>query len=148
MEARWEGDERGTGVGDARVFAPDAERLVEAMRQDQWIAEEPELHLLPHLQQACRPLPFQVGGTAVTEDGVFVVHLDWTGSAYQQGAVRAAVYTLVGSFSEVSTHIRQISDADGRALSFDVTTGFLEGDGDFAPHGHAISIRVTLPDAD
>jgi hypothetical protein len=46
---RWDGDERGEGVGDASDFAPAATTLVEAMRRRHWVAEQPDLHLLLHI---------------------------------------------------------------------------------------------------
>ena len=49
---RWDTDERGTGAGHARDAAPAVQRLVDAMQQDGWVAEEPEAHLLPHITAA------------------------------------------------------------------------------------------------
>jgi hypothetical protein len=46
---RWDDDERGEGVADAGAFAQGAEELVDAMRRPNWVAEQPEVHLLPHL---------------------------------------------------------------------------------------------------
>ena len=53
MARRWDTDDRGTGVGDARALLPEARRLLAAMDADGWVAEEPEAHLLPHLHRAC-----------------------------------------------------------------------------------------------
>jgi hypothetical protein len=56
-DARWDGDVTGGGVGDAGAFADGADELVDSMRLADWVAEEPELHLLPHLRAACENLP-------------------------------------------------------------------------------------------
>jgi hypothetical protein len=54
MDIRWEGDERGHGVGDALGLVPGAEELVTAMSAPSWVAEQPEVHLLPHLARELR----------------------------------------------------------------------------------------------
>jgi hypothetical protein len=53
VPGRWDIDERGRGVADASQFAQGAGELVDAMREPNWVAEEPEAHLLPHLRRAC-----------------------------------------------------------------------------------------------
>jgi len=50
MPERWEGDERGRGVGDASRLRPGAEELVAAMALPGRVAEQPEVHLSPHLR--------------------------------------------------------------------------------------------------
>ena len=72
---RWDGDERGKGVADARNFAPGAASLLDAMQEGTWIAEEPELHLLPHLRHACESLPFELVAARTADDGSFDVDL-------------------------------------------------------------------------
>jgi hypothetical protein len=135
---RWDGDERGEGVADAVSFAPGAEALVEAMRTRNWVAEEPELHLLPHLEQCCESLPFELIGAQVSEDGTFDVDLRWTGETNGIGHVRAAIFALVGSFAEVATYVRQ---RRGDSTVFEVVTGSPEAES-FAPHGHAVRLHV------
>ena len=137
---RWDDDERGEGVADARAFVHDAEELVDAMRRPNWVAEEPELHLLPHLQRSCASLPFELVGARVSEDGSYDVELRWPGETDQIGEVRAAVFALVGGFAEVSTYVRQRRGAD--AVVFEVVTGILGEESSFAPHGHAVRLRV------
>jgi hypothetical protein len=139
-ERRWDGDERGAGVADAQTFAPGAATLVDAMRQGNWVAEEPELHLLPHLRQACEPLPLELAGTRTAEDGTFDVELRWLGETKGQGEVRAAVFALVGGFAELSTYVRQRTDGD--SVVFEVVTGFLDGESRFDPHGHTLRLNV------
>ena len=45
--------QRGDGVADAMKFLDGAAGLIAAMRRPKRMAEQPELHLLPHLEQAC-----------------------------------------------------------------------------------------------
>lgn len=140
---RWDGDERGEGVADARAFATGAAVLVRAMQSPNWVAEQPELHLLPHLQRACESLPFEITGACVSDDGSFDVDLRWTGGAHGIGHVRAATFALIGSFAEVSTYVRQRRSAQTRDYSavFEIVTGSPEQE-TFAPHGHTIRLRV------
>jgi hypothetical protein len=141
-EARWEGDRTGRGIGDAAGFADAATELVAAMRTPEWVAEEPEAHLLPHLETACRQLPLKLESSAVADDGTFNVELEWHGDGDSVGQVRSAVYTLLGSVAETASYIRQRRE-DG-ALVFEVVTGMVGDDITFAPHGHALRLRVKL----
>jgi hypothetical protein len=50
---RWDGDERGHGVTDGAALAPGVQRLLTATTQPDWVAEDPDAHLLPHLRRAC-----------------------------------------------------------------------------------------------
>src|SRR4051794_13568722 len=52
MRRRWDIDERGHGIADGRRFAADVSALAAAVDAPDWIAEEPEAHLLPHLTAA------------------------------------------------------------------------------------------------
>jgi hypothetical protein len=137
---RWDDDERGEGVADARALASGAEDLVDAMRRPNWVAEQPEVHLLPHLQQSCESLPFELVGAQVSEDGSYDVELRWTGETARIGEVRAAVFTLVGGFAEVYTYVRQRRGAD--AVVFEVVTGILGEESSFSPHGHTVRLSV------
>src|SRR5215475_7913809 len=76
---RWDGDTRSRGVADAAAFAEGAAELVESMRLPDWVAEEPEAHLLPHLRAACDGLPLELMQTRVLDDGAFEVELNYTG---------------------------------------------------------------------
>jgi hypothetical protein len=51
---RWDGDERGDSVADAANFLDGTAGLIAAVRRPNRVAEQPELHLLPHLEQACK----------------------------------------------------------------------------------------------
>ena len=143
MEAvRWDGDTRGRGIADAGAFADGAAALLDAMRTEGWVAEEPEAHLLPHLRGALEQLPLELGETRALDDGVYEIKLTWTGASGAIGEIRRAVYALVGDVSEAATYIRQRVGADG--LTFEVVTGFVGDDSHFAPHGHALRFRVAV----
>lgn len=144
MAKRWDGDERGEGVADAAAFAIGAGELVEIMRRPRWVAENPEIHLFPHIERACATLPLRVERSGVARDGVFELELVWTGEGRSVGQSREAVFALVGSFSESATYVRQRrcgSEAD--RLVFEVVTGFLD-DAAFAAHGHTVRIMLLL----
>ena len=144
---RWDGDERGEGVADAAPFAAGAVELVEAMRLATWVAEEPDLHLQPHLERACHSLPLQLEDARSRADGTFEVSLRWTGEKPREAAVRAAVFSLVGSFAELATYVRQRrseeTEVGDRTFLFEVVTGILDGETRFAPHGHTVRVRVS-----
>ncbi len=143
---RWDGDERGEGIADARLFAPGVEELLAEMRSAVWVAEQPELHLLPHLERSCESLPLQLVDARSSETGCFDIELRWTGQAKGIAALRAAIFSLVGSFAETYTYVRQRrSDVEGSGeiVTFEVVTGMLGKESSFTPHGHTIRISVT-----
>lgn len=140
MTRRWDDDERGAGVADGRAFAPGVEELVAALKEERWVAEDPELHLLPHIERACAASGFELRAVSGSADGAFDVTLHWTGDDGSIGAIREAVFALVGSFAESATYVRQ-RRAEGQPLQFEVATGTL-GDGTFAPHGHTLRLTI------
>ena len=109
------------------------------MREPGWVAEDPDVHLLPHLKRACEQLPFELADTRV-DDGVHVVRLAWKGER-SIGQVRAAIFALLGSIAESATYVRQRNEDD--ELEYEVVTGML-ADPHFAPHGHTLILRITL----
>jgi len=140
MTQRWDTDDRGAGVGHARAMLPEAKRLLEAMDHDTWVAENPELHLLPHLRTACVRLPVVLMHSTTTDDAAFVVDVRWTDAQRSWGAARAAAFALVGSVVESATFIRERHEDD--VLVVEAATGSLADDSEFAPHGHVLVIRV------
>ncbi len=142
---RWDGDERGQGVGDATAFAAGAAELVDAMRYPCWVAEEPDIHLLPHIERACRTLPFEIEDVHLSAERSFDLRLHWTERERAIGHVRAAVFALVGSFAESATYVRQRRSTpaqnEDETLLFEIVTGILD-DGAFTPHGHTVRITV------
>ena len=53
MPARREDDTRGSGVGDATQLIRGADELIGAFGRPDWVAEDPELHLRPHVEAWC-----------------------------------------------------------------------------------------------
>jgi hypothetical protein len=149
VPTRWEGDNRGRGIANAGQFVRGASELIAAFSEPDWVAEEPEAHLRPHVDEWCR----QDGRLALTnayadEASVYVLELEWHGDSAGVGQVRAAVFSLIGSFAEAATYVRQRPverDGGGPAvgLRFEIGTGELAPDTRFIPHGHAVVINVT-----
>jgi hypothetical protein len=147
MPARWDGDNRGRGVGDAAQLIPGASELVRAFRQPSWVAEQPEIHVRPHVEAWCeRDRRLALRDAYTNERQAYVLDLDWRGAPANVGEARATVFSLIGSFAESATYVRQrrvADDADGatQKLLFDVGTGEL-ADARFDPHGHVVVINV------
>jgi len=135
---RWDGDERGAGVADGRAFRPGVEVLTAAMGEPDWVAEDPEAHVLPHIRRACERSGRLRVVEASTVDAVFEVTLEWVDGERAKAALREDVFAVVGSFAESSTHVRQRELPEG--LAFEVTTGMLAEDAPFRPHGHLVRL--------
>jgi hypothetical protein len=91
-ERRWQGDAGGIGNADGRTHLPEIRPLCDALAQPGWIAEDPEIHLLPRLSQACAAAgsPWTLTAAAMGADGGFEVALTWSGA----GPVRVAPRSL------------------------------------------------------
>ena len=137
MRPRWDIDERGRGVASAESAVPDLDRLREAMLVADWVTEDADAHLLPHVRRVCEERGWRLERGEVVDDVLEVDAVTPAGSAHP----REAAFALIGSFAEASTHVVERSP-DGRDVELFVTTGMLEGDGRFAPHGHTVRIRV------
>jgi hypothetical protein len=75
----------------------------------------------------------------------YILELEWRGTPGSVGQARAAVFSLIGSFAETATHVRQRRVLDGGdhvKLRFEVGTGELASESRFAPHGHVVVIDV------
>lgn len=147
MAMRWEGDGRGHGVGDAAALVPGATELVAALGTPGWVAEDPEHHLAPHVEEWCRrDARLVLRSARVDQANAYVLELEWHGERAGVGQARAAVFALIGSFAESATYVRQRRlrpDAESDAtLRFEVGTGELAPDARFAPHGHRVVIDV------
>ncbi len=145
--ARWEGDDRGHGVGDAAALVPGATELVAALGDASWVTEDPELHLAPHVEEWCRrDARLDLRGARVDEAHAYVLELEWRGEPAGVGQARAAVFALIGSFAESATYVRQrrltADVGSGATLRFEVGTGELAPDARFTPHGHSVVIDV------
>lgn len=136
MRRRWDVDDRGRGVASARAFAGHADALRAAMVEPDWVAEEPEHHLLPHVRRFCARSAVLDLHAWTVDEGVLVLELAFAGGDWR--ARREAVYALLGTFAEPATLVRElVADRE-----FAIVTGVLDGDGEFAPHGHTVLLRV------
>jgi hypothetical protein len=145
MPNRWDGDVRGRGIGDAEQLVPGASELIAAFGEPTWVAEQPEAHLGPHVEQWCKgDGRLALLGASIDEHHAYVLDLEWRGESAAVGLIRAAVFSLVGSFAESATYVRQRRLREGAAavLWFEVGTGELAPDTRFDPHGHVVVIRV------
>jgi hypothetical protein len=148
MPTRWDGDERGHGAGDAAQLVAGASELVAAFSQSAWVAEQPEIHLRPHIETWCqRDRRLALIDDHTDDTGAYILELEWGGAIGSVGEARAAVFSLIGSFAESATYVRQrrVSDhGDGSTtkLRFEAGTGELAPDARFAPHGHVVVINV------
>ena len=148
MAGRWDGDSRGQGIGNAAQLVSGASELVAAFSEPCWVAEQPELHLLPHIEAWCeRDGRLALTGAYTDDADAYVLDLEWRDATGSVGAARAAVFSLIGSFAESATYIRQrrvAVDGGGSAmrLQFEVGTGELAPEARFEPHGHVVLINV------
>jgi hypothetical protein len=149
MAARWDGDDREQGIGDAAQLVPGASELIAAFRQPNWVAEEPELHLLPHIDAWCQQdRRLALTGARIDPADAYVVDIEWHSESSSIGEARAAVFSLIGSFAESATYVRQrriagSGDSAPMKLQFEVGTGELVPDPRFKPHGHVVLINLS-----
>jgi hypothetical protein len=142
---RWDPDDRGIGVADARGHLPVLDALRAAAAEDGWVAEAPEDHLLPHIVAAAgEGSPLDVIATRTTPDGTFELDARWIGEAAPgRATLRAAAFALIGSVAEVSTVVHEARGPDDEAI-FEVMTGQLPDDTAFATHGHTLRLRLRV----
>jgi hypothetical protein len=139
MRRRWDTDERGRGVASAAGAVADLDRLRAAMLEADWVAEEPELHLLPHIRRLCEEQSWILARADVVEA---VLEVEIVVPAATSRSPTETAFSILGTFAEASTHaVVQAADV-GESVELLVTTGMLEGDGVFAPHGHTVRIAV------
>ncbi len=140
---RWDPDERRIGAGDATSHLDTLDALRRVAAEPGWVTEEPEAHLLPHLQEAVRVAgsPLALDASTTDPDGTFVVDVHWVGAADADArAVRVASLALIATIAESATTIRE---RHGPGLTtYEVVTGTLPDDTTFATHGHTLRLRV------
>lgn len=141
MRRRWDIDARGRGIASAEAAVPDLDRLRHAMLEPDWVTEDADAHLLPHVRRMCAERGWELTRAEVADA---VLEVDVFARAATVRNPREAAFALLGTFAEASTHVVERSPDVGRDVEIFATTGMLEGDGDFAPHGHTVRIRVTL----
>jgi hypothetical protein len=141
-QRRWDTDRRGRGIASAGPMVGPIMDLLLAAGEPDWVAEDPDSHLLPHLRHECErdrsPMRFV---DAHFGDGLYVVELDWHASSVSAREVREAAFWLIGSIAESSTNV--VERVDGWMVVYDVVTGMVAGQTRWAPHGHAIQLRIT-----
>jgi hypothetical protein len=134
---RWDTDDRLVGVADASAFAQGVEELAELERRPGWVAEEPEVHLVPHLLDA-NIAGLQLAACQTGQDGVLAVSATY--------ALAQAAMTLGSAPGRCSgrspSRRRACASTSSARSSFEVVTGIPDGSGPFASHGH--SVRLTL----
>jgi hypothetical protein len=137
---RWEGDERGQGIGSGSWIAPDVAQLLDLLTEPDWITEDPDQHLLPHLVAACSEAgaPFRLDGTALREL-VYEVSLTWLRDRHPLGQLRADVFALIGRIAETSTFVGQVIGET--SIDYQISTG-MAADARFAGHGHLVRFQV------
>lgn len=138
---RWDTDDRYTGVADASDFAPAIEELAALARRPGWVTEDPENHLVPHLQEAGVP-GLRVLGYQADGNGVLHVTAEYHEGG-SRGEIRRHAWALIGTVAELATSVRERDDSD--TIVFDVVTGIPENAGRFATHGHTIRLTVMPP---
>lgn len=138
---RWDTDDRFTGEADAASFAPAIDELAALARRPGWVTEDPESHLVPHLQDAGVP-GLRVLGYQPDGDGVLHVTAEYE-PGDSRGQIRLLAWGLIATVAELATSVRERDDGD--TIVFDIVTGIPENAGRFATHGHTIRITLMPP---
>jgi len=137
---RWDTDEVFTGVADAGAFASAADDLAQLARREGWVAEEPEIHLVPHLR-AAEQAGLRLVETSVGDDGVLTALVEPTAQSGRR-EIRQRAWVLIGTVAETLSSVRGYRAGDD--IVFDVVTGEPDG-GRFASHGHVLRLTIRLP---
>ena len=136
-DRRWDTDARRHGVADARASLPAIRELEELAATPDWVAEDPESHLMPHLRSGFDAAGMTITAFAVEASGLLTVRV--RASARRPAELRSAMWAVLGEVAELSSHVRE-SHA-GELVVFEVVTGVPPG-GEFATHGHTLRIEV------
>jgi hypothetical protein len=134
---RWDSDTRLVGIADAHPIAGDVRRLARACTEAGWIAEDANIDLGPHLQEACDAPgpPWHWMVASQRSDDTYVVDVEHTPTT--SGEVWEDAVRLLSTVAENSFHVRRVDDHTVECI-----TGVLPGDSSFAPHGHTIRLRI------
>jgi hypothetical protein len=139
---RWDNDERGRGVGDARASLPAIQQLAELAEATDWVAEDPEAHLLPGLREGVSSSGMKLSAFDVQPDGVLLVRLA-SPVKLSRRELRQAVWSILGGVAELTTLVSEAQSGD--QVNFEVVTGIPPGEGPFATHGHTLRLEVDRP---
>jgi hypothetical protein len=141
VNERWDGDRTSAGVSDGEAFAPPLRTLLVEMARPDWNTEQPEAHLLPHLERWCarEGSPFELRA-ASEEDTLFVVDLD-TAQGTTSDHVHESVYALISTIAEPTTVV--VETREDEVDIFDVTLALTPRQSTFPKgHGHLVRLRV------
>jgi hypothetical protein len=141
---RWDSDERRRGVGDARASLPAIQELAELAGSDDWVAEDPEAHLLPGLREGLETSSLTIESFEVEPDGALRVRFA-SPTRQSRRQLRQSVWSILGGVAELATFVREKRSAEG--ITFEVVTGNPADQGPFATHGHVIRLVVEQPDS-
>lgn len=137
---RWDTDDRFTGVADARDFAAAADELLRLANLPGWVAEDPDVHMVPHLRDS-GPTGLRLLDISTSDAGVLNVTAEHRPGAGRRD-IRMQAWTLIGTVAEMLASVREHATDDG--VVFEVMTGVPEG-GHFATHGHTLRLTVRPP---
>ena len=139
-DERWDGDETGAGISSGEAFMPPLRGLLEEMARSDWTTEQPEAHLLPHLERWLGANASDLTLAEVRdEDGVLVIEL----GDHRRGGhdLREAVYRLISTVAEPTTTIVEREEPDARV--FEIVLALQPWQGAFPKgHGHLVRLRV------
>jgi len=141
---RWDTDERHEKMADASSFAAWIEELAELARRARWVAEDPGVHLVPHLRDASQPGNdgLRMLRASTDQDGVLTAAYEHAPGASRRD-IRRLAWAVMGAFAETMSSVRERQD--GQHVVFDVVTGEPEGTGRFASHGHTVRLILQPP---
>ena len=138
---RWDGDETGSGVSDGRAFAPPIRTLLSELERPDWNTEQPEAHLLPHLERWCAREDAPLALRSAGEEGtVFVVDLE-PAAGRSRRDVHGDVFALISTIAEPTTVV--VERDEGAVRLYDVTLALTPEQSPFPKgHGHLVRFRV------
>ncbi|MFC9768602.1 hypothetical protein [Rhodococcus jostii] len=136
---RWDTDEHFTGLASGRSFAPNVGRLVAHLEREGWVTEDPDAHLLPHLQGFCEQPDsrWRLIGARLLDDGVYAVDIGPSAEMATPNLPIRETIPLLGQVAEASFAVQQIDEN-----TIECVTGMLDGDGPYATHGHLIRLHI------
>ena len=138
-DERWEGDETGSGISDGEAFAAPLRALLEEMSRPDWNTEDPEAHLLPHLQRRLASGDRLALTRFLVDDDVLELVLETRANGHSD--LRELVYPLIAAIAEPTTVIVERRDPGEHV--FEVTLAVAPGQGDFPKgHGHLVRFRI------
>ncbi|HEV2027813.1 MAG TPA: hypothetical protein VGS16_04685 [Candidatus Dormibacteraeota bacterium] len=136
---RWDSDERGRGVADARGSLAAIQQLAELAGAKDWVTEDPETHLMPGLRERAEVSGLVIDSYEVEPDGALRVRLTCT-TRQSRREIRQSVWSILGGVAELTTFVREVGSAD--SITFEIVTGIPPGEGPFATHGHVLRLQV------